>query len=78
MKTLTFNVEGLTDEQIEAFSKIFELFRQQMKKEEEAEIAEEDVLEATFGGWADTIDCEELKRRIYESRLQGTRPEVKL
>jgi len=38
----------------------------------------EDVLEATAGGWKDTVDCEELKRRIYEGRLVSTRPEVRL
>jgi len=38
----------------------------------------EDVLEATAGAWKDTVDCEELKRRIYEDRLVSTRPEVRL
>lgn len=37
-----------------------------------------DALEATFGGWKDLIDAEELKRNIYADRLAGNRPEVKL
>jgi predicted DNA-binding antitoxin AbrB/MazE fold protein len=39
---------------------------------------EEDPLDTTFGGWADTIDCEELKKNIYDDRLITTRPKVKL
>ena len=39
---------------------------------------EGDPLDATFGGWADTINCEELKKNIYADRLISTRPEVKL
>jgi predicted DNA-binding antitoxin AbrB/MazE fold protein len=39
---------------------------------------EEDPLDTTFGGWADTIDCEELEKNIYDDRLITTRPEVKL
>lgn len=39
---------------------------------------EGDPLDTTFGGWADTIDCEELKKNIYADRLISTRPEVKL
>ncbi len=37
-----------------------------------------DVLDATFGGWSDLIDGEELKKNIYADRLISTRPEVKL
>ncbi len=37
-----------------------------------------DPLDTTFGGWAETIDCEELKKNIYADRLISTRPEVKL
>ena len=37
-----------------------------------------DLLDMTFGGWAETIDCEELKKNIYADRLITTRPEVKL
>lgn len=39
---------------------------------------EGDPLDTTFGGWADTIDCDELKRNIYADRLISTRPGVKL
>lgn len=37
-----------------------------------------DPLDTTFGGWAETIDCEELKKNIYADRLISSRPEVKL
>ncbi len=36
----------------------------------------EDVLTATAGGWKDTVDCEELKRRIYEDRLVSGKNET--
>ena len=39
---------------------------------------DEDILEETFGGWADALDCEAFKHTIYESRIAGTRPEAKL
>ena len=32
---------------------------------------------ATAGAWKDTVDCEQLKKDIYESRQIRTRPEVK-
>lgn len=38
----------------------------------------EDALTATAGAWKETIDCEELKRQIYEDRLISSRPEVRL
>ncbi len=38
----------------------------------------EDVLEATAGAWEDSVDCEDLKRRIYENRLMSFRPKVRL
>jgi len=37
-----------------------------------------DPLDTTFGGWSETIDCEELKKNIFADRLISTRPEVKL
>lgn len=37
-----------------------------------------EALKATAGGWKDLIDCEELKKNIYNDRLISTRPEVKL
>lgn len=46
-----------------------------------AEIPEEekvDALDATFGAWKDTVDCDELIKNIYADRLISTRPEVKL
>jgi len=39
---------------------------------------ERDIIDATFGSWADLVDCEELKKNIYADRLVSTRPEVKL
>ncbi|MGH9794770.1 MAG: antitoxin family protein [Candidatus Acidiferrales bacterium] len=36
------------------------------------------ILERTAGAWADTIDCDQLIRDIYESRSAGSRPEPKL
>jgi predicted DNA-binding antitoxin AbrB/MazE fold protein len=32
-----------------------------------------DFLEKSFGGWVGIIDCEELKRSIYEAREKGSR-----
>ena len=37
-----------------------------------------EALKATAGGWKDLIDCDELKRNIYNDRLITTRPEVRL
>ena len=37
-----------------------------------------EALKATAGGWKDLIDCDELKRNIYNDRLITTRPKVKL
>lgn len=39
---------------------------------------EEDPLDATFGAWKETVDCDELIKNIYADRLISTRPEVKL
>ncbi len=39
---------------------------------------ERDILDATFGSWADLVDCEELKKNIYADRQISTRQEVKL
>jgi predicted DNA-binding antitoxin AbrB/MazE fold protein len=39
---------------------------------------EKDAFRESRGGWKGLIDCEELKRNIYEDRLVHTRPEVKL
>ena len=39
---------------------------------------DEDAFERSRGSWKGLIDCEELKKDIYESRLINTRPEVKL
>jgi predicted DNA-binding antitoxin AbrB/MazE fold protein len=38
----------------------------------------QDAFRKSRGGWKDLIDCEKLKRDIYESRSIQTRPEVKL
>ena len=37
-----------------------------------------EALKATAGGWKDLIDCDALKRNIYNDRLITTRPEVRL
>jgi predicted DNA-binding antitoxin AbrB/MazE fold protein len=37
-----------------------------------------EALKKTAGGWKDLIDCDELKRNIYNDRLVATRPEVRL
>lgn len=37
-----------------------------------------EALKATAGGWKDLVDCEELKKNIYNDRLIATRQEVKL
>ncbi len=37
-----------------------------------------DALKATAGGLRDLIDCDELKKNIYNDRLISTRPEVKI
>lgn len=39
---------------------------------------EKDAFRKSRGGWKGLIDCEELKRNIYEDRLINTRSEVKL
>jgi len=39
---------------------------------------EQDAFKKSRGGWKGLIDCEKLKRDIYESRSIQTRPEVKL
>jgi len=39
---------------------------------------EKNTLRKSRGGWKGLIDCEKLKKDIYESRLIQTRPEVKL
>ncbi len=36
------------------------------------------ALKKTAGGWKDLIDCDELKKNIYNDRLIATRPEVTL
>jgi len=48
------------------------------EKVAKAEITgEKDPLDITFGAWAD-IDCETLKKNIYNDREISTRPEVEL
>ena len=37
-----------------------------------------EALRKSFGVWKETVDCEKLKRDIYEDRLIRTRPEPKL
>jgi predicted DNA-binding antitoxin AbrB/MazE fold protein len=32
----------------------------------------------SFGGWKNTVDCDELIKNIYADRQISTRPEVKL
>jgi predicted DNA-binding antitoxin AbrB/MazE fold protein len=39
---------------------------------------ERDAFKESRGGWKGLIDCEELKRNIYNDRLIHTRAEVKL
>lgn len=43
-----------------------------------ASAAHADWLERSAGGWAGSVDAEKLKREIYESRLESTRPEPRL
>jgi len=38
----------------------------------------QDAFKESRGGWKGLIDCEKLKKDIYESRSIQTRPEVKL
>ncbi|MBU1627663.1 antitoxin family protein [bacterium] len=35
-------------------------------------------INASFEGWKDLVDCDELKKNIYNDRLISTRPEFKL
>jgi predicted DNA-binding antitoxin AbrB/MazE fold protein len=37
-----------------------------------------EALKATAGGWKNLIDCDELKKNIYNDRLISTRPGVEL
>ena len=38
----------------------------------------QDAFRKSRGGWKGLVDCEKLKKDIYESRSIRTRPEVKL
>ena len=38
----------------------------------------QDAFRKSRGGWKELVDCEKLKKDIYESRSIRTRPEVKL
>ena len=51
---------------------ILETRRKPMKK------SFSEALKKTAGGWKDLIECEELKKNIYNDRLIATRPEVRL
>lgn len=78
-------LEGLDEEDIVLLETLAERLRKKAKtrqgrakkKSQRNLSVPEDVLSATAGAWKDTIDCEELKRRIYEDRL-SSRPEVRL
>lgn len=39
---------------------------------------DKDPLDSSFGSWAVMVDCEKLKKDIYDDRQISTRPEVKL
>lgn len=77
-------IHDLDDEDV----KILEILAERLRKKKKAKrslpqesseiMTAKDVLAATAGGWKYSIDCEELKRRIYEDRLLSTRPEVRL
>ena len=79
-------LEGLDDEDILLLETIAKRLRKKTKakrarreKTTESDMPmSEDVLEATAGAWEDSVDCEDLKRRIYENRLISSRPEVRL
>lgn len=42
----------------------------------EAPEKELDPVDATFGAWKDTVDCDELIKNIYADRLLSTKPKV--
>ena len=44
----------------------------------ESEEVDPNGLIRSFGGWKNTVDCDELIRNIYADRLISTRQEVKL
>ncbi len=76
-------IHGLDDEDVKLLESLAERLRKKAKtkrpgRNKSETVTAKDILMATAGGWKDTIDCEELKRRIYEDRLLSTRPEVKL
>jgi hypothetical protein len=78
-------LEGLDDEDILLLETIAERLRKRAKSKRVRKKRtvgnmpiSEDVLEATAGAWEDSLDCEDLKRRIYENRLISSRPEVRL
>jgi len=77
-------IHDLDDEDIKLLETLAERLRKKAKTKRTRQRGEtesnmpEDVLAATAGAWKDTVDCEELKRRIYENRLVSTRPEVRL
>jgi hypothetical protein len=76
-------IHGLDDEDVKLLESLAERLRKKAKtkrprRNKSETVTAKDILMATAGDWKDTIDCEELKRRIYEDRLLSTRPEVKL
>ncbi len=76
-------LHGLDDEDVKLLETLAERLRKKAKvkqpdRTKSEPVTAKDVLMATAGGWKDTIDCEELKRRIYEDRLVSTRPEARL
>ncbi len=77
-------IHDLDDEDILLLVTLAERLRKRAKDKRSRRIRSsgtemsEDVLTATAGAWKDTVDCEELKRRIYEDRLISSRSEVTL
>ncbi len=71
------DLHGLDDENILLLETLAERLRKKAgtKRTGRKKMAEtdmpmpEDALAATAGAWKDSIDCEELKRRIYDNRL---------
>lgn len=76
------DLRELENEDAELVVRLVESLREKARKKKVRRASnkeqEADVLDETFGGWADTLDCEAFKRIIYESRIAGTRPETKL
>lgn len=76
------DLKELDNEDAELVERLVKSLREKASKKRAKPVSskepEIDVLDQTFGGWADTLDCESFKRTVYASRIAGTRPQARL